>query len=529
MNEPVGFGRSVNRLGKATIKLSLGKESQCSFNYITDEHGDGNYGTQNIPVRSASDSIHSTGYRAALKDDNTDTYYVYITTDEKTGEFSALLPPLKYKVESIKFEGGTDYDGLPIFAQNLPMLDATNTIDSKMKVDSVEIDGKTSKYKYVTKMIRQHRANPTITVEQAGTKNGAFGETKIPVRTNANTIDSLVVLTYDDKNYNYMFGHPIFRQNQLYELEIGVSENYKNLDSGEEYQEIPRDAVVSIMNDASILTSVLAGKTTIDGVEYEAGTEWNTPNIYAVPNEKGKITYQFKGGWPNRAEGHLRNMSIGVQVDGRTTMWNAPDSQGDALDMILLGSLPTGSNFMTQGPDKVDYIIRRPPGSTSVASLEKTTITSYGTSTTTIHDKNFGGGAYVSLAPSWESYIGTGNGFISIMEHSHLYVVSNTTNTRVDGHKDTDYESDKDTYTFTEKTSTPNQMIFSETLGDFRPESGDTYIGRSTNLTFSNAYIIDIFQQSDGTYKLDEKTGVAVSESYKTQFSYTQEDRKSVV
>ena len=523
MNEPVGFGRSVNRLGKATIKLSLGKESQCSFNYITDEHGDGNYGTQNIPVRSASDSIHSTGYRAALKDDNTDTYYVYITTDEKTGEFSALLPPLKYKVESIKFEGGTDYDGLPIFAQNLPMLDATNTIDSKMKVDSVEIDGKTSKYKYVTKMIRQHRANPTITVEQAGTKNGAFGETKIPVRTNANTIDSLVVLTYDDKNYNYMFGHPIFRQNQLYELEIGVSENYKNLDSGEEYQEIPRDAVVSIMNDASILTSVLAGKTTIDGVEYEAGTEWNTPNIYAVPNEKGKITYQFKGGWPNRAEGHLRNMSIGVQVDGRTTMWNAPDSQGDALDMILLGSLPTGSNFMTQGPDKVDYIIRRPPGSTSVASLEKTTITSYGTSTTTIHDKNFGGGAYVSLAPSWESYIGTGNGFISIMEHSHLYVVSNTTNTRVDGHKDTDYESDKDTYTFTEKTSTPNQMIFSETLGDFRPESGDTYIGRSTNLTFSNAYIIDIFQQSDGTYKLDEKTGVAVSESYKTQFSYTQE------
>ena len=106
MNEPVGFHRSVNRIGKATIKLSLGKESQCSFNYIVDEHGDGNYGTQNIPVRSASDSIHSTGYRAALKDDNTDTYYVYITTDEKTGEFSALLPPLKYKVESIKFEGG---------------------------------------------------------------------------------------------------------------------------------------------------------------------------------------------------------------------------------------------------------------------------------------------------------------------------------------------------------------------------------------------------------------------------------------
>ncbi|MCP6082912.1 hypothetical protein NL341_28330, partial [Klebsiella pneumoniae] len=68
--------------------------------------------------------------------------------------------------------------------------------------------------------------------------------------------------------------------------------------------------------------------------------------------------------------GHLRNMSVSVTVDRRTTTWKAPGSNTDALDLILLGSLPTGSNFMTQGPDKVDYILRRPPGSTSVASFE---------------------------------------------------------------------------------------------------------------------------------------------------------------
>ena len=115
LNEPVGFNRSVNRLGKATIKLSLGKESQCSFNYIVDSHGDGTFGTENIPVESASDSIQSTAYRAGGNHD--DTYFIYITTDEKTGEFSAMLPPLKYKVESIKFVGGTDYDNEPVFAR----------------------------------------------------------------------------------------------------------------------------------------------------------------------------------------------------------------------------------------------------------------------------------------------------------------------------------------------------------------------------------------------------------------------------
>jgi len=74
-NEPLGFHRSVNRLGKATIKLSLGRESQCSFNYIVDKHGDGTFGTVDIPVESATDSIQSTAYRAG--GDHDDTYYIY--------------------------------------------------------------------------------------------------------------------------------------------------------------------------------------------------------------------------------------------------------------------------------------------------------------------------------------------------------------------------------------------------------------------------------------------------------------------
>lgn len=515
-DEPLGFRRSVNRLGKATMKLSLGKDSQCSFNYVN-----GDYGTEPIPVESAIETIKSTSYRAGGSHD--ETFYIYITTDEETGEFSALLPPLKYKVESIKFDGGSDYDNEPVFAQNLPLINAINTDTEKMPEDSLVTDETIYKYKYSAKMVRQYRANPSIKVVQRGMKNGAFGQLKVPATTLANITDTIEVLKYTDNDYEYLFGLPIFCQGERYDFDIYVAEEYKNLDTGKTIKEIPKDGVVSIMNDASILTKVLAEKAIIDGQEVEAGTEWESPNILIAINDEGKASYEFEGGWPNLAEGHLRNLSIGVNIDGRTTMWKAPNSQTEALDLILLGSLPSGTNFMTEGPDKVDYIIRRPPGSSSSAFFENTKINTYGSSKTKIHDKNFGGGAYVSTAPSWEVYIGTGSGFISIMEHSHLYVVANTTNTRVEGHKDSDYEADENSYTLSEKIATPNSMLYSLTHKDYRAEMGDTYIGQSTNLTFSKARLLGFYQQSNGTYKLDQKEGVAVGESFSTQFSYTQE------
>ena len=232
---PLAFHRSVNRLGKATIKLSLGKEANSSFNYIIDDHGKGTYGKTDIPVESATDSIKSTAYRAGGNKPD-ETNYIYITTDAATGEFSAMLPPLKYKVESIKFVNGKAYDDLEIFSQNLPVIDATNTIDEKMKKDTLSVGDVMRSYKYSAKMIRQYRADPTITVKQYNMKNGAFGERVIAVSNIDNTVDSVEVLTYTDKGYRYNYGHPIFLQNKMYDFGIDVFESYKNLDTEREYK-----------------------------------------------------------------------------------------------------------------------------------------------------------------------------------------------------------------------------------------------------------------------------------------------------
>ena len=533
LNEPLGFRKSVNRLGKATIKLSLGRESQCSFNYIVDDHGDGNYGTVNLPVESATDSIRSTAYRAALKadhPDNSDTYYIYITTDEKTGEFSAMLPPLRYKVESITFENdrnGDIYNDKPVFAQNLPVIDATNAIKEKMQTDSIEVAGSpTLKYQYSAKMLRQYRSNPALSVVQISpllskTVKDVFGEKKIGVTNTDFTVDSVAVANITDNGYNYTFGHPIFVQDKAYTYDIAVAETYKNLDTGETFSEIPKDAVVHIANDASSTTIIYGEDGTVNGEDVKMGEAYQTANIEVTPDETGHIQYEFVAGAPNFAAGHLHNMSIGVAVDGRTTMWQAPDSQTDALDLIVLGSIGSGTNFVTRGPDAVDMIIRRPPGSTSVASLTSKTIRSISHTYVNSSTSGWTGGGYISETPTFELSVGQVMG-IATLAKSKYKVVVNQTLKATRNYSDQDIAVNDTTYTVTEQMVTPGSMTIDLSTMTFVPEAGDTYIGRSTNLLFSKGRMLGIYKQDDGTYKLDVKNGVTVGQEFDTKFVFPQ-------
>ena len=533
LDAPVGFHKSINRLGKATIKLSLGKESQCSFNYVTDDHGDGNYGTVNLPVESATDSIHSTAYRAALnatKPSDTDTHYIYITTDDKTGEFSALLPPLKYKVESITFvndKNGDIYNDKPIFTQNLPVIDATNAIKEKMQADSVTVEnGSTLKYQYSAKMIRQYRTNPTLSVVQTSpllskTIKNVFGERKIGVTNVDFTVDSVTVANITDNNYKYTFDHPIFVQDKAYTYDISVAESYKNLDTDETFIEVPQDAVIHIANDASSTTVIYGEDGKVNGEDVKMGEAYKTANVEITPDETGHVQYQFVAGAPNFGTGYIHNMSVGVAVDGRTTMWQAPDSKTEALDLIVLGSIGSGTNFVTRGPDAVDMILRRPPGSTSVASLANKTIRSYSHTTVESSTSGWTGGGYISETPTWEVSMGPILG-IATLANSKFKIVVNQTLKKTKNYSDQDVAVNDTTYTVTEQMVTPSSMIVDNKTMTYYPEGGDTYIGRSTNLLFSKGRMLGIYKQADGTYKLDVKDGVTVGQEFDTEFVFPQ-------
>lgn len=511
-NEPVGFALSENRLGKATLKLSLGKESHCSFNYVTDEHGSGSYGKTPIPVASATDKIQSTSYRAAATERDDETFYIYITTDPKTGEYSALLPPLNYKLESITFEGGKDYDDKPVFAQNLPFIDATNTNQKTWRSDSLKHDGVVEIYPYAVKMNRQYRANPIITFEQMGMKNGAFGEVKVPVISYTPTTDSVTVVTFTDKGFKYEYDYPIFYQENDYEYEISVAEHYKNLDTGEEFDEVPSDAIISIDNSACASVMFACEEGYINGEKVTPGMLYDVPNVRIRPKKDGHATYSFKGGIPNLGESHLRSISVGVSIDNRMTMWTNPATSQPGLDLILLGSLSSGNqNFVTNGPEHVDMVLRRPPGSTSEAVLTTDTIRSTIKQEAHLVDSNrTGGGFYVSVVPE----ITSASGAVGFYVETKFAPQVNTENVWDSGDAKID-ESDKGSvYTLsTEIRGTTEGIQY----------KGDTYIGRSTNMLFGKGNTLGFFKQKDGSYKIDTHESIVMSQQFGTYFAYPQE------
>ncbi len=528
-NAPIGFKQSKNRIGQATIKLSLGKESNCSFNYVVDSHGDGSYGTTDIPVASASTNINSTAWRSGTTHEDytsqDNTHYIYIKTDPETGEFSAMLPPLRYKVESISFAGDKDniYNNQSVFAQNLPVLDARNAIKERMKCDTLA--NGSQKYEYSAKMVRQYRSTPTIHVAQTGLREGVFGEKRIMVTNLDNSTDTVDVLTLTSSSHSYRFKYPIFRQNRYYNFGIDVAEEYTNCDTGEEFQEIPTDATVRIINDASSTTTVFGSSATINNEQIEMGLPYQTMQVNVKPNEKGHIDYTFEAGWPNFAEGHLLSMSISVQVDGRTTVWQAPQLEGaplgrTALEMIVLGSISTGTNFMTEGPPSVDMVLRRPPGSSSVATLEDKTITSFVHTNIETTGGGGGGGAYISEAPTIEVIKGEAFG-IALLEKSTVKGVIDQTITYNETWSDAVVNGTDTAYTVVEAKATPNYMQYVDEHEAYEPEGGDTYIGRSTNLLFSKGRLLGIFKNGDD-YEIGDKEGVTVGQRFSTAFVFPQ-------
>ena len=528
-NAPIGFKQSVNRIGQATIKMSLGKESQCSFNYVVDSHGDGSYGTTDIPVASASANINSTAWRSGTTHEGytsqDNTHYIYIKTDPETGEFSAMLPPLRYKVESISFAGDKDnkYNNQSVFAQNLPVLDARNAIKESMKSDT--LSGSTQKYEYSAKMIRQYRSTPSIHVAQTGLREGVFGERRIMVTNLDNSNDTVDVLTLTPSSYSYRFKYPIFRQSRSYNLGIDVAEEYTNCDTGEEFQEIPTDATVRIINDGSSTTTVFGGSATIGNEKIEMGLPYQTMQVNVKPDAKGHVDYTFEAGWPNFAEGHLLSMSISVNVDGRTTVWKAPQPEGSpsgrtALEMIVLGSISTGTNFVTEGPPSVDMVLRRPPGSTSVATLEDKTITSFVNTKIETEGGNDGGGAYISEAPSFEIIKGEVLG-VALLEKSTIKAVADHTVTGYEKWSDSFVNGNDTAYTITQAKATPTTMQYVNEHEAFEPEGGDTYIGRSTNLLFSKGRLLGIFNNGND-YEIGDKEGITVGQRFSTAFVFPQ-------
>ena len=351
----VGFGATKNNIGQAKITLKLSNES---FLFNTDA-------TQSRTWASDTTAIQST----AQTETGDDAKYIVIETDPQTGEFSALLPPLKYIVKSIEIPKNEDLE-----FTSLPQIDLTNVrkeMTDSLKVLTEQGDSVWNYYKYNTKMVQTYFAKPEVALWQVK-GDGAFGEQELKdyAVSTTETIDITDIWTREaDGTVKYTYDFPVFARKKQYTFGLFGYEAYTNKDSGTAVTDtIPLNGqVLTIANEMSDEQSVVARVIDPTMTDLKAGDIYQLKRNQVRLDSLGRNEITFTTGAPNVTAPYTRQFSLSFERNNRTYV-------GPSLNGIVLGELTNGNNFVTDGPEQVQMVLRDPPGSKSKATWKTGTV-----------------------------------------------------------------------------------------------------------------------------------------------------------
>lgn len=498
-NKPVGFGDSRNNIGVAELVLTPVNDLY-SLNVVTVTEGltsryENNPDT--LACASTTSNINSTSWRGA----NDLSGKIFIRTDAKTGEFSAMVPPLTYNVSApvvVKNKQTVGEAGL-IDVSN-PNSTATDTITT--------LEDGTLEFEYNKKHVVIYHSEPSFTVQQADFENGAFGTEKVELSDRRG--DFTVNIVNKEGTPNYIYGKPIFIQGNPYTFKLKGFEQYVNEDDDAEpiTSTVPlKDCVVTIANSLSDGQTVLVQVEENNEEGYTAGDVVELQENQILLDENGEAVYTWKAGYPNITAPYSRNISMTYEIGGKVNEWTIGDK--NFMEGVILGSIPTGSNFVTAGPDKLLMILRDPPGSNSSAEWSSGTVTTKEktighkwTSETTIKDTwEFGVNAV--------TFHGIGTGIITSTETKDEFtagakVVTEGENANTVSHS----------LTITETISTSDDPSMVGSMAD-------VYVGYSSNLLFGKAREVNFLRDENNNVSLGVEEIVSVGSQFSTKFSYT--------
>ncbi len=510
--KPLGYGVSQNTIGQATLQLEALDFPQCRLNVVEETNGLVTQIVNNkedVPIESNSNDVNSTSWRAG-GDDNA-VKNIYIKTDPKTGEFSAMLPPLRYRIRSVKFEHNPDLNEAYTF-QNLNAIDLSKVYETAA-CDTLWDDSHTSYAPLFqcNKVLRlTYRSPVEFEVNQVGVEKGFFGTDSVNVKVTGQDDARVAVATLgNDGTPNYLYGYPIFEQSEQYTFKVRAFESYINYDEdkeGRRYEAALRDSIITIDNEMGESVKVARESVTNDTLSLNMGDIVNLETNQMKLDSLGTAMYKWKAGFPNLTAPHTRAMNIFTTVDGAVYGWR-PGS----FDGIVFGAIPTGNNFVTAGPDKLAMVLRDPPGANSSATWQKDSVH------VESHDHiSFDGtkdGISWNFGTGMKSSIYSGIGVMTEVLEAKAY-----------------YDNDIGTEGYyediggggSEITMSTTEKISTSTLNTYVGSDGDIFIGYSKNYLFGGAMIVGLQKQVDGTYKLGMDKGMSVSSEFNTFFRYTQ-------
>jgi len=493
-----GLGHTLNNLGNATINLT----SQKGYDLSDKVNGVDTIFKNFIYQNELKVSKGETKYSVAKDSPK----LVSLNPDPVTGEFIAYLLPEKYLITGIT-AGDYIYDNSYHTTIDLTMGTLLNytekdtivlskTVDiygdtiSVLRIDSVE---------YNQNMDLIYRSKPSIAV----TRNDGepmFWETEIWAKN-----DSLVSLINEDGTLKTAY--PVMLQRGTYKLKISVFEPYTNSDTDIDDFVPVSDGKVEIQNFLAI-----------DQEKHE----------YDI-NDDGTVLYRFSGGMPNITTGGIGDYLLSMTIVAHTGQNNSIATEwlpnGEKFKSYILGGMPTGSNFVTTGPNELVTILRDPPGSASYSYLEKGASFSSSKS----YDFDFGVSAgialEVELGVKVVTFAGIGVGVIT--------EAGATNNFEIGTQASYNYTSNE---TMSQNITTTQTWSTSDSE-DFVGADGDVFVGYATNIVYGLSRQVGVmpdttsqgecftgltFEDKGVTYDIGLVNGLRVNPEYGTMFMYTQ-------
>ncbi len=429
-----------------------------------------------------------------------------VVTNDSTGEYIAYLPPLVYTIDTARVPTQLDIN---FGIQNV--LDLTSFVNQVTAYDTVYLPGTTTiskidSVKYHTQKDFIYYNVPNIEFARKTGKtptDSAFvGELSIK-------IDSVTTFNLTPVS---PFRYPVFNQFQTYNARIYAYDIYTN-----------KDKTPNVVSRVPLNGSVVVdnGMATLD-----------TKN-QTIEVTNGYAEYSFRCGNPNITTNALnpsQSFSLPVQATffttgnngARTRNW-LPNS-GSSFRGIVFGARGRGgASFMTSGPEKVDLILRDPPGSASSATWSKntnyTSIKRY--SNLSNNSGNFMSTVY--LGAKWETTVGLG---VMVGTESEIGV-------QLGG----GFNKNSSIGTNGEEISTLSTSIDLSTGGgpDQVGAKADVFFGHSTNYAFGLADNLLLVRAADCSipgaicgdtiingYRIGIKQSISIDPSgIKTVFAYT--------
>lgn len=500
-NKAVGFGLSKNNIGVTELVLTP-TNTVYNLNMLRKTTGgvvSYEVNPETVEVKSATDTIASHAWRGA---GSADAKKITIRTDSKTGEFSALVPPLMYKVEAQKVvaTGETVGSSATVDLTN-PLEQMSDTLyNSNKEVERL--------YTYCKKLAVTYHSNPQFNVMQRGNDDGAFGISEYTVADELGSMKVSDIYSTATGKPVYKYGAPLFIEMDSYTFDIDAFEQYVNKDDKQNpvTEKVPlRNLEVIVSNALSSEQSVYAENNPQGGTPGEVGQMVNNT---LVLDSVGHATYMWKAGLPNITAPYKRTISMSYDINDRAYMW---DPAGDGTNMqegIILGFLPTGNNFVTEGPTLLQMILRDPPGTASSAQWTTGTVKSkYSYKGNTVVTDNS-----LELVSHWgnKTSLGSGIGFIVMTD------VENKWDAGL-GVKISNVSEDGNSWTSTVSTE---KVISTSAEPEYVGANGDLFIGSSNNLIYGLARNLTL--RRDGSdVTLGVKDAYTTGLQFKTEFAYS--------